>query len=406
MNKEKIEKIIYDACENEDIPGLVAIVADSKGITYKNCFGTRDISTGAPVTKDTVFQVASMTKAVTAIAMMQLVEQRKVSLDTDIAEYVPEYGNQLVLEGWDENDVPKLHRARTPLTIRHLMAQTSGFPFDWHCEKMCKWTVHFGLYGKSLRRRDTDFLLKHVPLACDPGTEWNYGPGMDICGDIIEAVTGEALGEYFENHIFKPLNMTSSSFHLSPSMRERLMSYHAHKGEDGELVSIGAARLDIPCYGTYMADWDYGDGLATGGLFTSAEDFIKICRLLLNKGTYKDVKLLSPESVEEMHKNQIGDLVMDWHEPYIDFSSVLPDPVFYPGIPTKWGLGGAMLNSEETPEGLGAWSMSWFGVFNAYYWVDWEKDTCAVFMTATHPGADELHLGLYKKFMKAVYDRL
>jgi methyl acetate hydrolase len=207
MNTE-ISGILTDPIETGKLPGIVGLVASDSGILYQGAFGRRAIDRPEPMTLDTVFRIASMTKAITATAAMQLIETGRIRLEQPIGEVLPFTRDVQVLEGFDDAGKPRLRAPRQPVTVRHLLTHTSGYGYDIFNADLGRYVQAMGLPSILTCRHDA---LK-VPLLFDPGTQWEYGIGIDLAGRIVETVSGLDLEAYFQRHIFEPLGMTASSF--------------------------------------------------------------------------------------------------------------------------------------------------------------------------------------------------
>ncbi len=382
-------------CENRQLAGCVCMAADHEGVIYEKAFGVRDLATGVSMTTDTVFEIFSMTKPIVSTACMQLVEKGLLDLDADVGNYVPDFKEPLVLERFDENGVPVLHKAKNKVTLRQLLSQTSGITHEIWEPLRRQWCVKFGIggFGKEARR---------VPLCFEPGTDWAYGLGLDWVMECIQAVTGETLEAYLQRHVFQPLGMTSTSFHLNKEMEERHAAIHILQ-EDGTVESNTVLNTTIAA----SCKWhDYGDGEGHGGLQSTAEDYIRFLQMILGKGTYQGVQILKPESVEEMGRNQIGDLYMHWPQP-MNKNAFILDLNDFPGgkQKAKWGLGW-MVNMEETECGRAPGGMSWFGGLDTYMWVDRANDICGVVMCQSKPASGPTMISVFHDFEKMLHDRL
>ena len=214
-----------------DVPGVVAAVTTRDATIYEAAFGERVLGQGPAMTADTVMWIASMTKPVTGVAAMQLVEQGRMSLDEPAAKVIPSLGEVKVLEGWDAQGKPRLREAKGVITLRKLLTHTSGFVYDiWNAE------MNRYLNVMELPRAGSGKnIALTTPLAFDPGARWEYGIGIDWAGKMVEAVSGQRLGAYIKQHIFDPLGMDSTAYRITPSMRERLAKVH-QRGEDGGLA--------------------------------------------------------------------------------------------------------------------------------------------------------------------------
>src|SRR5665647_101663 len=210
QSKAEIDQVLRQKCEAKEIPGVVAIAANSKDVIYQGAFGKRDLSKDDAMTMDSVFWIASMTKAITTAAAMQLVEQGKLSLDAPIGKVLPDLASPQVLEGFDAAGEPMLRPANNPITLRHLMTHTAGFCYNMWNGDMVQYLEKTGLPAVT---RCKNAPLK-TPLVSDPGTRWEYGINIDYVGKAVEAVSGKRLDAYLQDHLVTPLGMSATSFKI------------------------------------------------------------------------------------------------------------------------------------------------------------------------------------------------
>ena len=244
------------------------------------------------MTADSVFWIASMTKAVTAAGAMQLVEQGKLSLDEPIGKLLPDLASPQVLEGFDAQGEPKLRPASKPITLRHLMTHTAGFCYDMWNGDMVVYLEKTGLPSITTCKNAA---LK-TPITTDPGTRWEYGINIDFVGKAVEAASGKRLDAYLRDHIFHPLGMSDTAFRIGDPQRKRLVGMHA-RGEDGSLAPI-----------PFELEQDPEFHMGGGGLYSTAGDYIKFTQMILNKGKGNGNQMLKPETVATMGQNHIGEL--------------------------------------------------------------------------------------------------
>jgi CubicO group peptidase (beta-lactamase class C family) len=383
-SKTQIDQSLRTRCEAKDIPGVVAMAATGSEVIYQGAFGKRDLSKDDPMTADSVFWIASMTKAITCAAGMQLVEQGKLSLDEPIGKVLPDLASPQVLEGFDANGDPKLRPARKPITLRQLMTHTAGFAYDmWN-----------GDMGKFLEKTGTPGIIScqnaalKTPVMTDPGTRWEYGTNIDFVGKAVEAVSGKKLDAYLRDNLFTPLGMNDTGFKITDSMRQRLVGMHA-RGEDGALAPMPFELEQAPEF-----------HMGGGGLYGTAADYIKFTQMILNKGRGNGNQVLKPETVAQMGQNQMGDLTMG------KMTTVLPaytnDVDLYPDIVKKWGLS-FMINTAKTPEGRSAGSLAWAGLANTYFWIDPARNVSGVILMQLLPFADTKALETFAGFERGVY---
>src|SRR3984885_546421 len=380
----KIDALFRAAVEAGDLPGVVAMAADDSGIIYEGTFGPRGVPDGEPMTRDTLFRGAPMIKPITTVAALQLVERGKLFLDAPVPAIEPALGAPQVLDGFDEQGRPLLRPAKRPIVLRELLTHTSGFAYRL-------WDAKGVKYGQALARIPAKERKNFppTPLMFDPGERWQYGGGIDWVGRLVEFASGEPLDVYFRQHIFDPLGMHDTAFVITAAQQSREASGH-RRMPDGSLMAEPRERLIIPRR-------PFSGG---GGIYSTAPDYLTFIRTLLHGGVGDGARILRPETVALMGRNQIGKLEagrMSTTAP--QFSN---DVDFFPGISLKWGFG-HMINMQPIPNGRSAGSLTWGGLFNTYYWIDPQKRVAAVFMTQIVPFADPRALGVYGAFERAIY---
>lgn len=384
QSKAQIDEILRKTSDAKEIPGVVAIAASGNDVLYQGAFGKRDLSKPDAMTLDSVFWIASMTKAVTAAGAMQLVEQGKLSLDAPIDEVLPDLAAPQVLEGFDESGEPKLRPASKPITLRHLMTHTAGFAYNiWNgdCAQYLEKTGTPNIFSCQ------NVALK-TPIMSDPGTRWEYGINIDFVGKAVEAASGKRLDAYLRDHMFGPLGMNDTAFKITDDMRQRLVATHA-RGEDGSLAPIPFEIEQNPEF-----------HMGGGGLYSTAGDYIKFTQMILNKGRGNGNQVLKPETVALMGQNHIGDLTIG------KMTTVAPmytnDVDLFPDIVKKWGLS-FLINNAKTPEGRSAGSLAWAGLANTYFWIDPARDVCGVILMQVLPFVDAKCLEAFAGFERGVY---
>lgn len=380
-----IDAVLRQAVEAGEVPGVVALAASDAGVIYEGAFGERDLAAGPAMTLDTVFRIASMTKAITSVAAMQLVEAGGLALDEPIGGVLPELAEPFVLQGFEASGKPRLRPAKRPITLRHLLTHTAGFGYEMLSGDL----VRYAAVTKTPSGSTGKLASLRLPLLFDPGEKWHYGINTDWVGRAVEAASGQTLDAYFRDHIFRPLGMADSGFQLAPAQEERLVRVH-QRHADGSLDPIA---VDIPP--RHPEFWGGG-----GALYSTGPDYLKFLRMLLGEGQLGEVQLLRPETVREIGRNQVGDLTAG------EMRSVMPertnDFILFPDGSARWGLA-YMINTEPGPFGRSAGSLSWGGIFNSYYWIDPQQRVAAAILTQLLPFADRRVLGLYGAFERAVY---
>ena len=383
----EIDQALRQKCESGDIPGVVAMAATGNDIVYQGAFGRRDLSKPDPMTADSVFWIASMTKAVTTAAAMQLVEQGRLELDAPIGALLPDLAAPQVLEGFDADGKPRLRPASRPITLRHLMTHTAGFCYDMWNGDMVKYLEATGTPGIT----SCQHAALKTPIMSDPGTRWEYGTSIDFVGKAVEAVSGVRLDAYLRDQMFAPLGITDTAFRIGEAQRERLVAVHS-RNADGSLTPI---PFEIP------QDPEFHMG--GGGLYGTAGDYIKFTRMILNKGRGNGNQVLKPETVATMSQNHIGDLSMGKMTSAVAFAT--NDVDLYPGMDKKWGLS-FLINTAATPEGRSPGSLAWAGLANTYFWIDPSRDVSGVILMQVLPFADASCLAAFADLERGVYARL
>jgi len=381
------DQVLREAAEAGEVPGVVAMAATRDGPVYEGAFGKRALPTGPAMTADTVFWIASMTKAITSTAAMQLVERGKLGLEAPIRDVVPELAGAKVLEGFDDAGEPKLRAPKREITLRHLLTHTAGFGYDIWSPDLIRYQEKMAIPGIISCQN----LALTTPLLFDPGQQWNYGINIDWVGKAVEKVSGQNLQDYFRANIFSPLGMQDTSFKLDAPRRARLAGMHARQ-PDGSLQEIPFELPQEPEF--YMGG---------GGLYGTAGDYLKFQQIFLHEGRHNGARVLAPETVRLMAENHIGELDVRLLETAMPPYS--HDAEFFPGMIKKWGLG-FMINTERVPGCRGDGSLAWAGLGNTYFWIDPRAGVAGVILTQLIPFADRKVLELFERFETAVYATL
>lgn len=373
----QIDETLGTGIAQRKIPAAVGMAASAEKILYSGAFGTRD-SSGVPVAADSIFSIASMTKAITTTAALQLVEQGQVKLDEPVSKYLPKLANLEVLDGFDADGKPRLRPAKTAVTLKHLLTHTSGICYD-------TWDADMFRYTKSFTSPPPA-----VPtLMFEPGTRWQYGMGIDWAGRLVETISGMSLEEYFQAKILGPLEMHDTSYLLPASKFDRLVTGYARQ-PDGTLKQNPRVPPSPPK--------EFNGG---GGLFSTTGDYTRFMQMILRKGRGANgTRILQSKTVESMEINQIGAATAGKMKTQLpDRSS---DVDIQPGSSEKWGLG-FLINTTPYAGGRSAKSLAWAGIFNTFYWIDPKRSLCAVLMMQFLPFVDKQAIGLLGDFERAVY---
>jgi CubicO group peptidase (beta-lactamase class C family) len=365
-----------------DTPGVVEVVVNREGVLFEGAAGKFDVAKNIPMPLNAIFVIASMTKPVTSVAIMMLVEQGKVRLDDPVSAYLDGYNNLQVITKFNEQDATYETRpAKRAMTIRHLLAHTSGLGYA---------------FTSPIEYRLTQATKKpewELPLLNDPGEKWNYSASTRVLGMIVEKVTGVGLETWYQEHIFKPLGMVDTSFAVAADKQSRVPTNHSRF--TGTMVE--AARTPIPS--TPAAPFR-GDG----GLYSTAQDYGLFVRMLLNGGTLNGKKILTESTVRLMGENHIGSIFVE-RQPDADKQRTKPFPLG--AGKDKFGLGFQLAAADPaTAKYRSPGSMSWAGIFNTEFWIDPVKQIGAVQMMQVLPFYDDGAIRTLRDFEELVYKEL
>ena len=372
-----IDKVLADAVARGDVPGVVAMVTDRRGIVYQGAFGVADASSGRPMTVDTVFRIASMTKPVTSLAAMQLIEQGRLSLDDPAEKYLPQLANLKVFETVDgATGAYTVRSAKKGPTVRHLLTHTAGFGYNFTSPIVRDFKPRAGeTYAAG-------------PLLFDPGEQWLYSTGIDWAGRIIESLSGKNLETYFRDHIFSPLRMADTAYNLKDDRQRRMTVVHRRRAD-------GTFQVD-----PVQPPMSVTQPIGGGGLASTAPDYTRFLQMLLNQGTLNGVRIVSPETVAAMGRNHIGSVGVRAVKTALPERS--SDFTFVADGRDKWGIG-FMITVDAKPGGRSAGSLSWGGLNNTYFWVDHSRGIAGVILMQFLPFSDSKALAVYDAFEREVY---
>jgi CubicO group peptidase (beta-lactamase class C family) len=378
----ELDRLLEGACV--DVPGVVALVTSPTQVLYAGAFGRRNVKGDAAMTLDTIFSIASMTKPLVSAGVLQLVERGLLDLDEPIGSILPQLSEPAVLEGFDEHGLPRLRQAASCATIRQLLTHTSGYAYGFWSEHLHELQQQ---RGEHVVPANWDQLVG-TPLLFDPGTQWAYGIGTDVLGKAIEAVSNQPLDEFLVDNVLGAMGMNDTTVTLSVEQRTRAADIHS-RGDGGALIA-----LDGPI--------DGGRTFCMGGgaLCSTGPDYVRFLQMILQGGNCNGTEVLNASSIALMATNQIGSLEVTPLQSVIPSSS--NDVDLLPGTPLTWGCG-FQINTEPTPGGRGAGSLSWAGLFNTYFWIDPAAGLAGVLLTAILPFADTVALPLFGSFERAAY---
>jgi CubicO group peptidase (beta-lactamase class C family) len=375
-----IDTSLRSAVERKDVPGVVALITDREHVLYQGAFGVADVSTGRPLKTDALFRIASMTKPVTTVALMQLIEQDRIGLDDPAEKYLPELAGLKVIESFDAKTGDyRLRPPARPPTVRHFLTHTSGLAYSFT-----------SAIWRDFKPRAGETYPFGGPLLFDPGERWHYSTSTDVVGRLVEAVSGQKLEDYFHEHIFVPLKMNDTSYNVPEAKGPRLVAQQQRAGEHMD----GAVELQKPQPGLTIAA-----PIGGGGLASTADDYGRFVRMFLNGGTLDGVRVLKADTVALMSQNQIGAVTVP------ALKSALPrsaDFTFIADGRDKWGLG-FLITVDQVPGKRSPGSLSWGGINNTFFWIDPARGVAGVIMMQYLPFADAKALATYDTFERGAY---
>jgi CubicO group peptidase (beta-lactamase class C family) len=378
---KRLDTTMAQAVAEGRVAGITTLLARHGKIVEFNTYGQANIATGQPMSKDAIFRIYSMTKPVTGVGMMILFEQGKWRLDDPVTLYVPEFNALKVMTGVDANGDVTVEEMKRPPTMRELMSHTAGFgyglgtanPVD-RLFREKKVLASHGLQQMIDRTAE-------IPLLFQPGTNWSYSIAANIQGYIIEKLSGESLGQFLDEHLFKPLKMNDTGFYVHPGEEGRLAAIYTGDWITGKL----AVAKDL--FGNPMPDYVTPPTIESGGggLVSTTGDYARLCQMILNKGELDGVRILAPATVELMDTNVIPQdvLVSSNGTNAMPFNSAV-----------GFGLDVMVVNNARKAgllEGNG--TMSWGGAAGTWFWIDPANDLVFVGMTQRMGGTGGDDLG-------------
>lgn len=369
------------------VSGVVAMATNRSGTVYEGAAGTRRLGDETAMTTDTVFALFSTTKAVTGTAALQLVEEGRLDLDAPAKDYLPELGRIQVIEGFGEDGAPRLRAPKRDITTRMLLTHTAGFGYDFFNATYARLAAEHGQPSVITAFK----AALATPLLFDPGARWEYGSNIDWCGQVVEAITGERLGDVFRARIFEPLGMRDTAFSLSEAMRARVAGMQARQAEG----ALAAMPFELPQEPEVQ--------MGGHGLYGTVGDYMRFIRMWLNDGEGEAGRVLKPETIRMAERNHLDGQRVTMLPGVIPALS--SDAEFFPGLPKSWGLT-FMINDAEAPTGRPAGALGWAGLANLFYWIDRQNGVGGFWATQILPFGDPASFGGYLAFETALYRAL
>jgi len=400
---DRIEGALKPYIEDKQLAGAVVGVARHGKLVYLKSFGSADAELGTPMKDDSIFRIASMTKAITSVAVMMLQEDGKLLVKDPVSKYIPEFKDQKVMVLRDPKD-PKAGYDTVPasreVTIRDLLSHTSGISYRFWGNAAAlvyeEGGVPDGLSPNGGQTCDAMRKLAKLPLLHQPGSVYEYGLNTDVLGCLVEVVSGTTLDRFFKERIFTPLGMKDTQFFIAPAQRSRMASLYIPDGKGG----IARAADETIRWGTLMfaANLPYQDQRTYysggAGLTSTAMDYLRFMQMLLNGGVLDGKRILGPKSVELMRTNAIGSISV-WDR---------LDPAATGNLGDKFGLGFGIRSERGLTELGSVGEFMWAGIYNTRYWMDPKEDLAVVFMSQRIPRMpdieEKVHAAVYQAIVK------
>jgi CubicO group peptidase (beta-lactamase class C family) len=372
---ERIPQFFQSYVEGGRLPCCAALVARGGEVAHLSFTGSTTMGGPEPVNEDTIYRIYSMTKPVTSVAAMMLVEEGHLRLDHEVSRYIPEFGDTMVFAGGTAAE-PELKKPSRPILVRDLLIHTSGISYSF---------LQQGPVDDIYRKRGLDYsrwggdlksfceAVAQAPLVFSPGERWNYSNSTDILGRVVEVASGMSLDRFFETRIFRPLGMADTGFHAPANKIHRLMANYARHPLTGQITQADPAGEGS----TYAKAPNVLSG--GGGLVSTIGDYLKFCLMLTNGGEYNGARLLSPKTLEFMTNNHLPENRTIAQMGDKTFSETRMDG-------SGFGLGWAVTTdviATMQPGSLGTYS--WGGMASTFFWIDPVEDIIAIQMTQLMP---------------------
>ena len=361
------------------MPGVVTLIVNRDGVMYEGTAGKQDVAKNIAMPPNAIFRIASMTKPVTSVALLMLVEQGKVRLDDPVSKYLPAFAGRPVISQFNPQDASYGTRpAAREITIRHLLANTSGLGYAFTDPTLNKIVA-------ATMQNEPD-----LPLLHDPGAKWTYSPATRVLGWVVEKVAGEPLDVYLRTKIFEPLKMPDTAHAVPADKVSRVVTVHSRSG--GKLTEAPNEPVqESPVRGD-------------GGLYSTAQDYGRFVRMLLNGGTLDGAKIITPQTVRMMGQNQIGAIFIQT-QPDGNPARTRPFPVG--AGKDKFGFGFQITAADPqyaTYRSPG--SLSWGGINNTHFWIDTHRQVGGIVLMQVLPFYDDASMGVLRGIEEIIYRHL
>jgi len=372
-----ISSFLSAAVARGDVPGVVTMVVAPDRVLYHEAFGKMNVAQGVDMRKDSIFRIASMTKAVTSTAVMMLVEEGKLSLDDEVSKYIPSLKSPVVFSKVDEKaGTYETRPAARAITIRHLLTHTSGIGYSWSDPALAIAQKKTGSTNDS-----------ELPLVHDPGEKWTYGASTRVLGDVVQKISGQRIDAFLESRILGPLGMRDTTYTVPQAKYPRVVT--VHQKTNGKITET---PNPTPIPATIRGD---------GGLFSTAANYSLFVRMLLNRGQLGGTRLLKEQTVADMRRNQTGNVKVRL-QPVADASRSKPYPLG--AGEDVWGFGFQLAApAKPDPNMRRPGSMNWAGINNTFFWIDPEQQIGVIVLMQMLPFYDDAAISVLQGVEGLVY---
>ncbi len=374
--------------ESEKIAGCLTLIARRGEIAHLSAMGRMDRERNKPLATDTIFRFYSMTKPITSVALMQLHERGMFQLTDPVSRFIPQWRDLQVLDGgsWPNFSTRPAER---PMSVRDLLSHQSGLTYGFMEGDLERAYNHADVYSAgTMRGRDLQSMidrLAELPLKFSPGDQWNYGVSTDVCGYLVQVISGQRFDEYLQEHIFDPLGMVDTGFSVSPEQQPRFAANY-ERGPDKRL-----RLLDDPATSHYCEEQTFHSG--GGGLVSTANDYYRFCQALLNGGELDGVRILGPKTIELMTLNHLPNGEDLSQRALGTFSETANDGVGF-------GLGFAVLVDLARTQNVGSiGEYYWGGAASTIFWIDPAEEMIVIFLTQFMPSGTFNFRGQIKQIL-------
>ncbi len=389
----RLDQLLQQHIDQTQLPGAVALIVRRGRIAHLRAYGMSDREAQKPMTEDAIFRIASMTKPITTVAALMLMEEGKFLLDDPVAKYLPAFQSLRVLIPDAKSKIGyRIESAKSPITIRHLLTHTSGIIYGFSNVPFLTKMYHDAGISDGLSQTNDDLSawaerLAKMPLAHQPGERFTYGLNTDLLGRLIEIWSEMPFDSFLQKRIFEPLQLKNTGFFLPEEKVNRLVTLYEPNSE-GDLLKtpLTEQRRGASVYSAsyhYAGPRKFFSGGA--GLYSTAADYARFAQMLLNRGELDGVRLLSRKTIELMTSDQLGEVAYPW------------------GQGTRFGFG---VYVENGPAATGrissAGTFGWSGFFITYFWIDPQEELIAILMTQMQPNPTNIA----EKFRVMVYQSI